>query len=235
MFSESAEFYDTIYAFKDYASESAQIAALIRSVHPQTRTVLDVGCGTGEHVRFLAIEQGFEVDGLDLDAGLLAVARRKLPAARFFEADMGDFALGRQYDAILCLFSSIGYLVTLERVRRAFECFRRHLGPGGVALVEPWFPPGGLTVGRVTRQTGTYPGGLVERVSRTEVEGRVSRLCFDYRIEAPDGVRLASEIHELGLFTADEMRAAFEAAGLAARFDPVGLTGRGLWIAHSAA
>ncbi len=235
MFRESAEFYDAIYSFKDYGAEAARVAALVRSVHPGARTVLDVACGTGEHARLLAQDHGFQVDGLDLDGGLLRVARGKHPFGSFFQADMSDFALDTRYDVVLCLFSSIAYLVTLERMRRALECFRRHLRDGGVLLVEPWFPPGGLEDGRVFRLTGTHLGRTVERVSRNEIDGRISRLWFDYRIDTPDGTRHASEVHELGLFTTGEMATAFEEAGLRAEFDAVGLTGRGLWVARTAA
>lgn len=235
IFTESAEFYDAIYSFKDYAAEAAQIAVLVRSVQPGARAVLDVGCGTGEHARILAAEHGFEVDGLDLDPALLRVAREKHPSGRFFEADMSDFSLDQRYDAVLCLFSSIGYLVTLDRTRRALACFRHHLGLEGTVFVEPWFSPGALDDGRVFRHTGRHQGRHVERVSRTEIDGRVSRLHFEYRIEAPNGIRHATEVHELGLFTPDEMRTTFQEAGLRAEFDPVGLTGRGLWVAKAAA
>jgi len=51
---------------------------------------------------------------------------------------MSDFHLPRRYDAVLCLFSSIGYLRTLDRVEAALACFQEHLAPGGVLIVEPW-------------------------------------------------------------------------------------------------
>jgi hypothetical protein len=69
----------------------------------------------------------------------------------------------------------------------------------------------------------------VIRTSRVEVQGRVSRLLFEYELDGPGGNQHASEVHELGLFTQDEMGRAFEAVGLSATFDPVGLSGRGLW------
>ena len=92
-------------------------------------------------------------------------------------------------------------------------------------------PPGSLDEGRVVRQTGTHNGRMVERVSRYEIDGRISRLLFEYRIETADGARHATEIHQLGLFTVEEMAAAFKRAGFRAEFDGNGLTGRGLWLA----
>jgi ubiquinone/menaquinone biosynthesis C-methylase UbiE len=236
MFTESAELYDAIYAgFKDYAAEVERIAALLRSVNPQARSVLDVACGTGEHAARLAAAHGLSVDGLDLDPGLLRIARQKHPAGRFFEADMSDFALEQRYDVILCLFSSIGYLRTLDRVQRALECFRRHLNPTGIAVIEPWFAPGELDPSRTTRQAAIVGDLRIERSSRLEIDGSLSRLHFEYRIEGPAGVRHTTEVHELGLFTTTELTQAFQAAGLSPTFDPVGLTGRGLYVAQIAA
>lgn len=71
---------------------------------------------------------------------------------------MSDFELSQQYDAVLCLFSSIAYLQTLDRVRRALACFRKRSRAGGAIIVEPWFAPGGLDPGRVTQQTAEANG-----------------------------------------------------------------------------
>jgi SAM-dependent methyltransferase len=234
MFSASAEFYDLIYStFKDYGEETAQIADLLRRTMPSCRTVLDVACGTGEHARRLAA-LGFDVDGVDLDPAFVRIAQQKHPAGRFFEADMSDFHIPTRYDAVLCLFSSIGYLKTLDRVVRALVCFREHLAPGGVIVVEPWLRPGVLDTGKVTRNTGEANGVRVSRVCRAEVDDRLSRLKFDYEIEEGGVTRHASEVHELGLFTTEEMMTAFRNAGLDAVHDPKGLTDRGLFVARPA-
>jgi dTDP-3-amino-3,4,6-trideoxy-alpha-D-glucopyranose N,N-dimethyltransferase len=73
------------------------------------------------------------VDGLDLDPAIVRIAQAKLPAGRVFEGDMSDFRLPGRYDAVACLFSSIGYLRTMDRVAAALRCFREHLEDGGVA------------------------------------------------------------------------------------------------------
>lgn len=232
MFSESAEFYDLIYStFKDYRAEADALAELLRGLNAACRTVLDVACGTGEHARLLA-EQGFEVDGLDLDPAFVAIAKQKTSAGRFVVADMADFHLPYRYDAVVCLFSSIGYLQTLNRVEQALECFREHLGPGGVIVVEPWFAPDVLSTGHVVTNTGETAGLRVTRTSRVEIEGRLSRLFFDYEIEERGTTRSAHEVHELGLFTASEMIDTFRRVGLSVKHDPVGLTGRGVYVAR---
>ena len=230
MFDASAEYYDLIYsAFKDYAREVSQIANLLRRLNPRCRTVLDVACGTGEHARLLAAE-GFVVDGLDLDPSFVRIAAGKHPAGRFFEADMSDFHLPHRYDAVLCLFSSIGYVRTLDRVNTALTCFREHLEPGGIVLVEPWFPPGVLDTTRAFTNSGEANGIRVTRTARTEVEGTLSRLLFEYEIADGSATRRASEVHELGLFTADELTRSFDDVGFHVEHDPKGLTDRGLFI-----
>ena len=235
MFTESAELYDLIYSsFKDYRAETAQIAALLRSRHPACRTLLDVGCGTGEHARLLASLHAFSVDGLDLSPDFLRIARAKHSAGRFFEADMSNFRLPDRYDAILCLFSSIGYLKTLDRVTQALRCFRKHLEPDGVVIVEPWFTPDKMSPGHHSSRAAAAPGVRVQRLGTTEVAGRLSRLRFEYTIETVDGIRHATEVHELGLFTVEEMLSAFHAAGLSAEHEPSGLAGRGLYVARIA-
>jgi len=235
MFDASAEYYDLIYSsFKDYVSEAAQITSLLRDLNPRCQTVLDVACGTGEHARLLAAE-GFVVDGLDLDPAFVRIAKNKHALGRFFEADMSDFHVSHHYDAILCLFSSISYLRTLDAVAAALRCFREHLAPSGVIVVEPWFAPGILDPECVVRNTGEFNGIHVTRVGRVEIEGRLSRLRFEYEITDGTSTRRASELHELGLFTMSELLVTFRNAGLNADFDPKGLTDRGLYVARIAA
>jgi hypothetical protein len=106
---------------------------------------------------------------------------------------------------------------------------------GASGSIEPWFAPGVLHDGPGTTRHAETDGIRVERSSHTTVVGQLSTLIFDYRIEDASGVRVEREVHELGLFAPAEMMASFEEAGLAATFDPAGLTGRGLYVARRAA
>ena len=142
MFGDSSRYYDLIYGFKDYHREAEFLRILIERVAPGARTLLDVACGTGKHLRYLS---GYHVEGLDLNSNFLEIARCKLPEVRFYLADMRDFKLGKTYDVITCLFSSIGYLLEDADVVSALSCFRRHLAPEGVALVGKRQTKTGLT------------------------------------------------------------------------------------------
>jgi len=232
-FSKSAEYYDAIYfAFKDYALDADQIAARIRALQPSARTLLDVACGSGEHARLLRERHGFEVDGVDINPDFVRLALAKNPAGRFQVADMVDFDLGRKYDAVICLFSSIGYVRTLAALEHTLRCFKAHTAPGGVILVEPWFPPGKLTPGHTSVRRAETPAFRIERKTFTELYGKMSRLRFDYEVETAGGVQHFSEMHELGPFTEEETLRAFAAVGLIVTHEAPDATHRGLYVAR---
>jgi SAM-dependent methyltransferase len=230
VFSESARLYDLIYhQFKDYGEEAATLAATIRDRCPEAREILDVACGTGEHARHLA-ELGFRVDGVDIEASLVEIATAKNPEGTFVRADMTDFDLGRRYDAVLCLFSSIGYVKSVANLHRATECLARHVRPGGVIVVEPSFQPGDLTDGKVFMQTAQEEEMHVCRMSHTRIRGKVAHMRFEYLVGDADGVRRAAENHELAIFTREEMEEAFRRVDLEVDYDPEGIFGRGLYV-----
>jgi SAM-dependent methyltransferase len=230
MFTKSAEYYDELYAVrKDYRAEARQVHMLIRRhKRAEGNRLLDVGCGTGIHAALLSRQ--YHVEGLDLDPQMLAVARRKHPRLRFHRGDMVDFELGRQFDAIVSLFSAIGYVRTKARLQRAIRNMAVHLVPGGVLLVEPWFTPARWKVGQSHMSYVDRPDLKLVRVSYSGRRGRVSLLEFHYLIGTTRGVQHAVEHHELGLFTRAEYLQAFRLAGLQVIHDPRGLDERGLYI-----
>jgi len=229
MFSCSARIYDAIYAsIRDYPREAAELDRLIQERRPGARTLLDVACGTGAHLEHL---EGYEVEGLDLDPEMLAVARERLPDVPFHEGDMAVFALGERFDAVVCMFSSIGYVRTEERLRSAIASMARHLEPGGVLVVEPWLSPDVWMDRHVGAVFVDDPELKIARMNVAQREGTVSMFEFEYLVGTPDGIERFTERHELGLFTVEQYLQAFRIAGLEAEHDQEGPMGRGLYIA----
>ncbi len=230
MFTKSAKWYDALYSFKDYAQESAKIISLLKQEHPAAHSVLDVACGTAEHDKYLSKE--YNVDGLDINQEFIQIASRKNPTGEYFCADMTSFALGKTYDIVLCLFSSIGYAKTLDGVVKALLCFEKHLNADGIIMVEPWFTPDAWSpIGRVYLLTAETPEGKVCRMNSSEQQGALSIFHFHYLVGTSAGVEYFIERHELGLFSVDDMKKAFDMANLTVRYDQKGLTDRGLYIA----
>ena len=233
-FSQSTELYDLLYGWKDYAAETAKLLELIDHERPGAKSILDVACGTGEHARHLLAARDLELTGIDVQPEFVAAARAKVPHARFDVGDMTTLDLGRQFDVVTCLFSSIGYLTSTTAMINALSRFRAHLAPGGVILIEPWFTPQTWYLGRPHMTTAERDDLKVCRMSLAGVDGHISTLDFHYLIATPSGVEHRQERHELGLFTVEQMLDCFDKAGLTARYDEAGLMGRGLYIAHAA-
>ena len=230
MYEKSARYYDAIYdGIKDYARDAVRIAEIVDSRLPGARNVLDVACGTGRHIAMFG-GRFEEVVGLENDHSMLEIARERNPGRVVHEADMTDFNLWRTFDVITCLFSSIGYAGDEGGLRRTLTNLARHVRPGGLVIVEPWFAPDDWEVGRVGLETATGPDYTLARMNSSQRSGDRSVIEFHYLVGRKDGVEHFTEHLELGLFTATQYRTAFEAAGLTVDFDPVGLMGRGLYV-----
>lgn len=231
MFSRSQRFYDAIYSGKDYAAEAKQLQQLIAvQKRSNGNALLDVACGTGGHIPFL--RDAFAYEGLDLDLGMLAMARERFPDVPFHQGDMVDFALGHRFDVVTCLFSSIAATKTEPRLRQAIATMADHLYPGGVLLVGAFLAPDEWIPGHPHAMFVDQPDLKIARLNVSGVDGTgtVALLDFHYLVATPDGMEQFTEHHELGLFTADQYLAAFTQAGLDVTRDSAWLGGRGMYI-----
>lgn len=231
VFTRTAAFYDELYERRDsFPTRFARLdATLQRTRQTGGGRLLDVACGTGLYLPHL--RERYDVEGIDRSPAMLAIARERAPDIPLHEGDMVEFDLGRRFDAVVCLGSSIGYARTIPRLRRALATFARHTAPGGVVIVEPWLTPDVWTPGHLTADFVDEPELKVARMSAgVPAEGRISVLDYHYLVASPRGVERFTERHEMGLFTVAETLDAFRDAGLVADHDPIGLSGRGLYV-----
>jgi len=229
----TGEIYDLIYADKDYEGQAVKLTELIdSSCESGGNRVLEAACGTGTYMQLL--KPHFSVDGFDLSAEQVDAAKMRLPGARIERADMLDFDMGGQYDAVLCLFSSIGYLKTKANLDKAMANMAKHTLPGGLVIVEPWLKAEDLKPGHTSIEQGKNEHLAVQRMGKLTKEGNITSLAMHHMIGTDSGVEHFVETHELALFTDDEFTDAFRKAGLSIEIDPKGLTGRRLCIGKKA-
>lgn len=232
MYTDSADVYDASYAAFDFAAGADRLHRLIAR-HKRTpgSALLDVACGTGTYLALL--RDRYAVEGADLSPAMLAVARGKLPDVPLHEADMVAFDLGRQFDAVVCLGSSIGYVKTEPRLRRAIAALARHALAGGTVVVEPWFSPDAWEDGRLAADLVEQPGLKVARMLVSGRIDRVSTLDIHHLVARQGGINHFVEHHELGLFAHSDYLTAFRAADLEVTYESqglLGLPGRGVYI-----
>ncbi|MBT2507445.1 methyltransferase domain-containing protein [Streptomyces sp. ISL-98] len=227
------DIYDAIYGGrgKDYRGESAAVTRHIRSRHPRAASVLDVGCGTGGHLKYFA-EDFTVVEGLDLTEGMLDVARRNLPEIPVQCGDMRSFELGRRFDAVVCLFATIGNLVGQDELDTTLSTFARHVVPGGVLVIEPWWFPENFTPGHVGGSVTTVDGRTVARVSHAVRDSETaSRMNVHYLVaESGKGVQHFADVHVLSLYGREQFEKAFEQAGFSVEYVEGDYNGNGLFV-----
>ncbi len=228
-----AEIYELLHAArgKDYRTEAATVAGLVRARNGQAASLLDVACGTGAHLRHFA-DLFDKVEGLELSEAMLAMARTAVPAAVLHGGDMRDLALNRSYDVITCMFGSIAYLKDVAELTSTLRSFADHLTPGGVVAVDPWWFLETSLDHHVSGDTVTVGRRTMTRVSCTEREGNTSHMVVHYVVAEPGlGVEHFAERHALTLFTRAEYEEAFARAGLRVTYVGEIQSGRGLFLA----
>jgi SAM-dependent methyltransferase len=134
-----ASWYDRWHDNKDYAAEVNQLRQIM--VHEgQVRSVLDFGCGTGQHLELLA-DAGYTVTGVDRAPVMVEQARARLARygeqASVLHGDLLDVPTAEgAFDAVLMMFSVLGYQVATEALLGALAVVHRALRPAGLFLFD---------------------------------------------------------------------------------------------------
>ena len=222
VYDKSARIYDLLYTgtgIKDYATEAAELNQIITQACPAARTLLDVACGTGAHLTHL--RQSYSVEGADVSPAMLDVAGRRLPGVPLHLADMRKLDLGRRFDAVICLFSSIGYVTDRSELTSTVERLAAHVGPGGVLIIDGWIRP--------DKWSDDYRGDpdiasdhqmTVVRLTLSRRVGNVTELDMHHLVRDGSGIEYFVESHRLALTATEEYVSAVENAGLKARVVP---------------
>lgn len=137
---EAAQFYTGLVAdlFEPLASYRARAEDYVPFLERSGAPALELGCGSGQPLLDL-MEMGFDVEGLDASADMLARCRHSA-SQRDLEVTlhhglMQDFSLSRRYRSIFLAGPSFTLLVSDQDAERALSCMRSHLEPDGSVLI----------------------------------------------------------------------------------------------------
>lgn len=191
------------------------------SLSPQT--VLDLACGTGTVSRLLT-QRGYDVVGVDLAPAMLRAARERADAEGlaipFYQQDAADLNLEpQQFDAVVCLFDSLNYILEPEHLARAFARVARHLRPGGSLLFDV-NTEYALSEGMFNQSCSRKGEALHYRWrSRYDPETRLCTVHMRFSYDSGDGGRQTfTEVHRQRAYHKEEILQWLREAGFAQTF-----------------
>lgn len=159
---------DNLEQVRAAGSSAHAEADLVAHLAPVGSTVLEAGCGTGR-VSWRLAELGYEVTGVDNDARMLVVARRRTapggaPEPTWVEADLTTYP-GEPVDLVL----AAGNLLPLLAVGSL---------PAAVGAMGSLLLPGGLLLAGYGLDAGHLPDGCpvtpLDPIDRAYAEGGLS-------------------------------------------------------------
>lgn len=157
-------YYKLLYGHRDDAEAAAWVMAILERWHlPAGSCVLDLACGRGRHARHL-VQYDLRVSGLDISTESIAEARAAVPEAEFHVHDMRQPMADARFDAICCLFTSLGYFDDLADDQHVLDAVSAMLNPGGRFVLDFMNTP--LVLRELVEEEVVEAGGVTFRITR---------------------------------------------------------------------
>lgn len=197
-YKEFAKYYDIFYKNKNYAKETEFLINFIN----QNDKIIDVGCGTGLHASLLQ-QNGFKVDGLDLNKEMLNIAKTRIHSNLYLQ-NILDININQKYDVIISMFAVLNHLKNLKELEHAFMNLKNILKDNGKIIIDLHNP-----------QNSGSKTDFYDNISRTmewnydkttKIED--SKIIFEI-----DGKKYIDN-HTFRIFTIDEVKQCCENVGL---------------------
>ena len=218
-YSALAAGYDAVMAHVDYPMWAGYVRDLLRRHAPETRSVVELGCGTGSLA--LALQplgpapDGFDYRGYDGSPAMVAVARGAAQRAgrpvAFAVADFREPVPAPPADAVVLVYDGLNYLLDEAEVAALLEHVAAALAPGGVAVVDQSTPANSLAHPDGFDDAGETDAFRYLRTSRYDAASGLHTTTF--ALTRPDGSR-QTETHVQRAYPVETVRALVEASPL---------------------
>lgn len=178
-------YYSLLYEHRDVEDARLWVEAILGHWNlPEGSAVLDLACGRGRHAALFA-QAGLKVSGVDISAASIEQARLAVPKAEFAVHDMREPFRPGTFDAVCCLFTSLGYFEALEDDQAVFNAVWQALRPGGRFVLD--FMNSTLVLRDLVKD---------ERLTKEGVHFELQRSCRDGVLTKCITVRDGQEKHQ---------------------------------------
>jgi SAM-dependent methyltransferase len=108
-----------------------------------SKRILELGCGTGRVTPVLCARGS--TTAVDVLIEMLALARRRAPAAHFVVADLRELAFASAFDLVVLADDPMAHLTSSEERMSVMKSIARHLAPEGRLVLEGLYRAPGKT------------------------------------------------------------------------------------------
>ena len=131
-----ADYYDDFFYSKEYEKE----CDFIKKSAPDASRILDIGCGTGAHIKHLSTNSNF-VQGVDISPSMIKKARNKFSKfnnVNFFEGFIEDFSNqnNEKFDVAISMFHVVNHILHESELDSFFKTVSKNLKNGGIFIFD---------------------------------------------------------------------------------------------------
>ena len=136
LYKELAEYYYEIEKVGRKFEDEIQFIGNIFQKY-NIKTVVDLGCGTGEHVYALH-QKGFTITGIDISNTMIEVARKRYPQCEFQLGELQNYKKEELVDGVICIFGTFNYIIKNEDIINSLINIKESIHSKGLFVLEIW-------------------------------------------------------------------------------------------------
>jgi SAM-dependent methyltransferase len=134
MYKNFSKVYDLMMEYADYDGWKEIIEEKIERYGNSPKTILDLGCGTGEVL--IRLTSKYEMTGVDISKEMVDIAKAKTDAASFYVQDMRELNLEQKHDVVISLFDTVNHLISLKGLKKTFQSVWNNLNDEGIYIFD---------------------------------------------------------------------------------------------------
>ena len=204
----SGDYYDLFYDDKNYQLEANYINEKIQEYKSNSKSILELGCGTGKHAINLT-KFGYEILGIEKSESMLKKTTNK-KNLEFQQGDIREIKLKDKFDCVISLFHVMSYQITNKSLISVFKTAFNHLKKEGLFLFDFWFGPAVIHQKPMVRtKTISTKNNTICRIAEPELILDKNQVNVKYTYHDFDhckkDFRTINELHQMRYFSIPEL------------------------------
>lgn len=214
LYNELAKYYD-LFNYSDYGKQSMFLSKIFDKYSKDclnNRQVLDLACGTGEHIKLL--KDKFIISGQDINWGMIKVARAKNKKIKIAQGDLNKLKIKTNfYGLIYCFSSSIQYILNPADLLKTFLAINKGLSAGGIFAFDLSYCKENWKEGYVGISTVIKDDLQIVEIFKSRSKNNISYYNPVYLINEKNKFKFYIDEHQIYLYKINQIKKLLKIAG----------------------